>query len=211
MNSKVFNWLGHAGILCLLCIGSASCSDSQSTTGQQQQTNHHAVTVQPQTRAEESQTLASVSLKHGRSVKRNHYIDSISAAKERWADWVRKHPFSNRDADFLSRADSIPKRDRPDLAAEFDFLRTVDPALGVVPRERLFAAEEQARQISMNAAIAGITWTERGPANVGGRTRAMAFDPNDGTNKKFWGGRCRRWSLVHQRYHGDIPRLESRG
>ena len=30
-------------------------------------------------------------------------------------------------------------------------------------------------------------WTEHGPNNVGGRSRAIMFDPNDATNKKFSG------------------------
>jgi PKD repeat protein len=119
---------------------------------------------------------------------RNRNIDSVARKKDLWADWIRSHPFANRTTDFIRSVDKIPKRDRPDLAAEHDFLMTVDPALRIVPKERLFLADEQAKSISMNAAIAGINWTERGPANVGGRTRAMAFDPNDGTNKKFWAG-----------------------
>ena len=34
--------------------------------------------------------------------------------------------------------------------------------------------------------IPNITWQERGPSNVGGRTRALFFDPNDATHKKVW-------------------------
>ncbi|MBT8326261.1 MAG: T9SS type A sorting domain-containing protein [Bacteroidia bacterium] len=33
-----------------------------------------------------------------------------------------------------------------------------------------------------------ITWTERGPSNVGGRTRTLLFDPNDPTKRKVWAG-----------------------
>jgi PKD repeat protein len=124
-----------------------------------------------------------------RSSSNHHrYIDSIDAEKDRWAAWIGAHPYANRSSAFIRSVDSIPKKDRPDLAAEHDFLMTVDPALGLVPRERLFVADEIARTISMNAAITGITWTERGPTNVGGRTRGVAFDPNDGTSKKCWAG-----------------------
>lgn len=123
-----------------------------------------------------------------RSALHRRYIDSVDAAKDRWAAWIGAHPYATRSAEFIRKVDSIPKKDRPDLAAEHDFLMTVDPVLKTVPKERLFVAEEQAKQISMNAAIAGISWTERGPTNVGGRTRGVAFDPNDGTNKKCWAG-----------------------
>lgn len=33
-----------------------------------------------------------------------------------------------------------------------------------------------------------VTWKERGPNNVGGRTRTMMFDPNDPSGKKLWAG-----------------------
>ena len=33
-----------------------------------------------------------------------------------------------------------------------------------------------------------VEWEERGPRNVGGRTRTLVFDPNDPTGKKLWAG-----------------------
>ncbi|MCB9263254.1 MAG: T9SS type A sorting domain-containing protein [Flavobacteriales bacterium] len=33
-----------------------------------------------------------------------------------------------------------------------------------------------------------VVWQERGPTNVGGRTRTLMFDPNDSTGKKLWAG-----------------------
>ena len=67
-----------------------------------------------------------------------------------------------------------------------EFMQTVDPALGRVPTERLLDAQKYMKknfsQLT-NSAVAGITWQERGPNNVGGRTRAIIFDRNDATNK----------------------------
>lgn len=40
----------------------------------------------------------------------------------------------------------------------------------------------------INSAVQGINWVERGPNNVGGRTRAIMFDPNDSNHKKVWAG-----------------------
>ena len=34
--------------------------------------------------------------------------------------------------------------------------------------------------------ILDVEWTEHGPNNVAGRTRAVMFDPNDNEKKKFW-------------------------
>lgn len=69
-----------------------------------------------------------------------------------------------------------------------------DPALDRVPYERLEEARQQIVKRSTTngaitqSAIPNVTWQERGPNNVGGRTRAILFDPNDATHKKVWAG-----------------------
>jgi hypothetical protein len=79
------------------------------------------------------------------------------------------------------------------LAAELqDLNRTRDPKTGKVPRERLITAKEImdqrfALQKAMRA-VAGISWTERGPNNIGGRVRALIFDKTDPTRKVWAGG-----------------------
>ena len=87
----------------------------------------------------------------------------------------------------------IPKRDRPDLAFMQDFEMTMDPVLGYPPIERRLKAFEDIRNINKNriagfVAISNVKWQERGPGNVGGRTRTIMFDPNDPTSKKVWAG-----------------------
>src|SRR4051794_41187454 len=75
------------------------------------------------------------------------------------------------------------ERDRMDLAMKQEFMMTVDPALGYVPVERLEKAK-----ILMNNKIAAkgsgtnaLTWEERGPNNIAGRTRALIIDSRDAT------------------------------
>ena len=81
----------------------------------------------------------------------------------------------------------ISKRDRIDLAMEQEFEMTKDPALGIVPKSRLIAANDYMKTLSeLDGPIAGIDWTERGPKNVGGRTRTIMVDPNDVTKKTVW-------------------------
>lgn len=70
---------------------------------------------------------------------------------------------------------------------------TKDPALGYVPYERLLKAKEYTAQLiekqrKQRDAIPNVTWNNLGPNNVGGRTRALMFDPNDGTNKRVFSG-----------------------
>lgn len=73
------------------------------------------------------------------------------------------------------------------------YMLTMDPALGyptpevLVPvLEALNAQPDNSR--SLMPGTSGTSWVERGPNNVGGRTRGLAWDPTDGTNKKVWAG-----------------------
>lgn len=86
-------------------------------------------------------------------------------------------------------------QDGIDLAMQYEFEITKDPALNRVPRERLLEAENYRLQklSSLNrttTAVSGISWIERGPNNVGGRTRALLYDANDAGNgyKKVFAG-----------------------
>ncbi len=79
------------------------------------------------------------------------------------------------------------KRDRMDLAMEQEFEMTKDPKLGIIPKERLIEAYHYAQSISnIQSPLTGVNWTERGPDNVGGRTRAIMVDPNDVTKNTIW-------------------------
>ncbi len=83
------------------------------------------------------------------------------------------------------------EKDSPEARLEFEFNRTKSPVTGKVPLNEL----EKARNLMTGVVnkitagqIPGIEWTERGPNNIGGRTRALMFDPNDVTKKKAWAG-----------------------
>jgi PKD repeat protein len=81
------------------------------------------------------------------------------------------------------------KTDRPDLAFEQDFRITMDPVLKRPATERLiFAREMIAMQQRNKQTLMAPIWEERGPKNVGGRTRTVVYDPNDLSNKKVWAG-----------------------
>ncbi len=88
----------------------------------------------------------------------------------------------------------LPKQDRIDLAMQMEFELTKDPNTNTVPRERLLPAWEEAkRRISLNSSstrssITGLEWDERGPNNVGGRTRAILIDANDPRGNTLWAG-----------------------
>ncbi len=82
----------------------------------------------------------------------------------------------------------------PHQAALQNFEMTKDPALGYPPSQRKVNAflkmkeEIQKTRFASESAIPGVEWIERGSDNVGGRTRALMFDPQDPTAKKVWAG-----------------------
>lgn len=101
-----------------------------------------------------------------------------------------------------SKLKKLTKHDRMDLAMQLEVEKTKDPALGYIPRERLFMAYQYAEELRLQIyspsgklyknseirGVADIDWTQHGPNNIGGRSRAVMFDPNDANHKKVWAG-----------------------
>jgi photosystem II stability/assembly factor-like uncharacterized protein len=75
---------------------------------------------------------------------------------------------------------------------EQEWLMMRDLATNVVPRERIILADNirAARAASRTASMVSLepNWTERGPSNVGGRTRAILIDAADTTDNTVFAG-----------------------
>ena len=71
-----------------------------------------------------------------------------------------------------------------------NFEMTKDPALGYVPYERLAVAQAYTQSLinSRTVNTNSLAWTERGPSNVGGRTRAILIDKRDATGNTVFAG-----------------------
>lgn len=80
-----------------------------------------------------------------------------------------------------------------ELAMRQEFRMTRDPNLGFVPRERLRDARAYMEQLvvlgggSTNR-LTALGWTERGPNNIGGRTRTIMIDKRDATGNTVFAG-----------------------
>ncbi len=80
--------------------------------------------------------------------------------------------------------------DQPDMAAFQEYITTMNPATGDVPTDVLFNSYNTTKQIqsSQNRSTnSTMTWQSAG-ANMGGRTRALMFDPNSPNHTKVWAG-----------------------
>lgn len=81
----------------------------------------------------------------------------------------------------------LPKPAHPDKAALQDYFMTVDPATGAVPRHRLMDAYQYAHTATQSRNDVQLQW-EGTPVEMGGRTRAIMYDPTDLQHKKVWAG-----------------------
>ncbi len=88
--------------------------------------------------------------------------------------------------------DEAKSPDQPDMAAFQEYIMTADPATGTVPKDRLIDAYKETKRLESEYSNTTRTnnlmdWETTG-SNMGGRTRAMMFDPNDDDNVKVWAG-----------------------
>jgi hypothetical protein len=95
--------------------------------------------------------------------------------------------YANNQVDF-SVIKKLPKQDRMDLAAEQIFEMTKDPATNSIPTNRLLAANAYKQSLVANGRVNALTWAERGPVNMGGRTRAIIVDKRDATGNTLFAG-----------------------
>jgi hypothetical protein len=94
-------------------------------------------------------------------------------------------------ADAILPDNGEPMPGHPEMARLQDYLETLDPATGVVPKQRLAGARQilidRARRKNYYTDLVALEWEEL-PSNIGGRTRTLVFDPSDPDYKKVWAG-----------------------
>ncbi len=109
----------------------------------------------------------------------------------------KKYEGKEREHEERKGEEEEEEKDRIDLAVMQEIKRTKDPNTNSVPVQRLIQAkafkEQKLAQLNNNrstTSVPAINWVERGPSNVGGRSRVIWYDLNDAGNgyKKVWGG-----------------------
>ncbi|NJN78260.1 MAG: hypothetical protein HC803_07960 [Saprospiraceae bacterium] len=96
------------------------------------------------------------------------------------------------------------KRTRIDDMMRQQFELTKDLSLGYPPTDRLMDVYNyiETKAFDKNSPITNAKWRERGPYQVGGRTRTLLIDEKltQQENAAFAAGGCWRY-LVHQKHH----------
>jgi hypothetical protein len=101
-----------------------------------------------------------------------------------------KNNRTEKEHDEFEKEGTEEREDGMERWMEQNAMMTKDPALGYVPYERLEAAQAYTKSLMSNAALRtnALAWTERGPNNVGGRTRAVFIDKRDATGNTIYAG-----------------------
>ena len=130
---------------------------------------------------------------------------TVAASKpltKKQAKAVRKKHAKNLANSPFKKTMTLTKAQRKALAIppnkyfETEWELTMDPETGAPTPEKLIQVKEQLQRERQLALAAGRVpgdgsdnnWIERGPNNVGGRVRAIMFDPNDATYKRVFAG-----------------------
>ncbi|WP_299776788.1 PA domain-containing protein [uncultured Formosa sp.] len=107
---------------------------------------------------------------------------------------LENSPFKNTKG--LSKKERAQQGLPPKLFMERLWELTMNPALGRPTPENLAVIQKELLQERSNSLATGRVpgddssnnWVERGPDDIGGRTRALIFDPNDTSNETVFAG-----------------------
>ena len=106
------------------------------------------------------------------------------------ADFLKNHPYNETLK--LTKKERRTKGMPPNKYFEQEYLLEMNPNTGKTHPENMFEVQKQLKSQRKLQRVPGDAsdnaWVERGPNNVGGRTRVVMFDPNDVTQKRVFAG-----------------------
>jgi len=116
--------------------------------------------------------------------------EKASNLREQYAKYLVNSPFKKtlKLTKEQRKSEGLP----PNKYYEREWELTMNPATGKPEPNKIFEIQKRLRDKSVAARTPGDavnnSWVERGPNNVGGRTRVVLFDPNDATHKRVYAG-----------------------
>ena len=116
--------------------------------------------------------------------------DEIARLRKQHEEFLLHSPFAKTQE--MTKAERKKSGIPPNKYAERQWELTMNPVTGRPTPEKLIDIRKEmiARRNSVRSVPGLISnaWTERGPGNVGGRSKAVLFDPNDPTLKRVFAG-----------------------
>jgi len=122
-----------------------------------------------------------------------YLLSTHKTESEKLRELHRSHlensPFRNTKR--LSKSERKLKGLPPNGYYEQKWELTMNPSIGRPMPEKLAELQQKLKEERKSNRGGGDTahpWVDRGPNNIGGRTRGIMFDPNDNTNKRVFAG-----------------------
>jgi len=124
----------------------------------------------------------------------NSNLEQNSQVRNKHSENLQKSPFKKTLN--LSKSERKAQGLTPNKYYEQEWELTMNPYLGRPTPEKLRPLRDSINALRQNMLTMGRVpgdaldngWVERGPNNVGGRTRAIMFDPNDTSNETVFAG-----------------------
>jgi len=123
------------------------------------------------------------------SCNSNTHKNEVAKLRAKHAQHLANSPFNKTQE--LSKAERKKLGIPPNKYLERQWELTMNPRVGRPTTENLNVIRQQVKERFQNRNVPGtnaIPWIERGPGNVGGRTKAVLFDPADPTHKRVFAG-----------------------
>ncbi len=117
--------------------------------------------------------------------------DETHVSKKEYAELVRNHPIQKRLK--LTKKERKKLGIPPNRYFDDQYLLEMNPRTGRTNPENLLKVKKnKIKSTTRFSAVPGqnseMAWEERGPNNIGGRTRVVFYDPNDTTGKRVFAG-----------------------
>lgn len=110
--------------------------------------------------------------------------------KEKYANFLKNNPYNKTLQ--LTRKERKANGMPPNKYFEQEYLLEMNPNTGRTHPENFLQVQQELKAQRKSQRVPGDAadnmWVERGPNNVGGRTRVVLFDPNDVTHKRVFAG-----------------------
>lgn len=121
-------------------------------------------------------------------------ISKSELLRQKHAKFLENSPFKKTNA--LSKSERKAMGITPNKYYESEWELTMDPSIGRPTPEKLTLIKKRLKKETDDIIASGRVpgdasdnnWIERGPTNVGGRVRALMFDPNDATTETVFAG-----------------------
>jgi subtilisin-like proprotein convertase family protein len=110
--------------------------------------------------------------------------------RKKYANYLKNSPFKKTLQ--LTKKQRIANGLPPNKYYEREWELTMNPTTGKPEPQKIYEIQKRLKDKTiverMPGDAADNAWINRGPNNVGGRTRVVLFDPNDTTNKRVFAG-----------------------